>query len=82
MAQAPNDHEAQGIRSFIDTIDARRPFTFNTFISVAPSTNVNNGSSIEKVYISDDSPLNPANRKKAVLDFGRAECRLLSSPRK
>ena len=44
-------YEAQGIRSFIDAIDARRPFTFNAYVSVAPSTNVNNGSSIEKVYI-------------------------------
>ena len=44
MAEAPNEYEAEGIRSFIDTIDARRPFTFNAYVSVAPSTNVNNGS--------------------------------------
>ena len=50
MADAPNEYEAQGIRSFIDSIDARRPFTFNAYVSVAPSTNVNNGSSNKTVY--------------------------------
>jgi tetratricopeptide (TPR) repeat protein len=50
MAEAPNEYEAQGIRSFIDTIDARRPFTFNAYVSVAPSTNVNNGSSNDTIY--------------------------------
>jgi tetratricopeptide (TPR) repeat protein len=50
MAEAPNEYEAQGIRSFIDTIDARRPFTFNFYVSVAPSTNVNNGSSNKTIY--------------------------------
>jgi hypothetical protein len=50
MAEAPNEYEAQGIRSFIDTIDARRPFTFNAYVSVAPSTNVNNGSSNRTIY--------------------------------
>ncbi len=50
MAEAPNEYEAQGIRSFIDTIDARRPFKFNAYVSVAPSTNVNNGSSNKKIY--------------------------------
>jgi tetratricopeptide (TPR) repeat protein len=50
MAEAPSESEAQGIRSFIDAIDARRPFTFNAYVSVAPSTNVNNGSSNETIY--------------------------------
>ena len=50
MAEAPNDYEAQGIRSFIDTIDARRPFSFSAYISAAPSTNVNNGSSKKTIY--------------------------------
>ena len=50
MAEAPNEYEASGIRSFIDTIDARRPFTFNAYLSVAPSTNVNNGSSNKTIY--------------------------------
>ncbi len=50
MAEAPNEYEAQGIRSFIDTIDARRPFTFNFYVSVAPGTNVNNGSSNKTIY--------------------------------
>ena len=41
MADAPNAVQAQGIRSFIDTIDASRPYTFSAFISAAPSTNIN-----------------------------------------
>ena len=50
MAEAPSENEAKGIRSFIDAIDARRPFTFNAYVSVAPSTNVNNGSSNKTIY--------------------------------
>ncbi len=50
MAEAPDEYQAQGIRSFIDAIDARRPFTFNAYVSVAPSTNVNNGSSNKTIY--------------------------------
>lgn len=50
MAEAPDDYQAQGIRSFIDAIDARRPFKFNAYVSVAPSTNVNNGSSNKTIY--------------------------------
>jgi outer membrane protein len=69
MAEAPNEYEAQGIRSFIDTIDARRPFTFSAYVSVAPSTNVNNGSSIEKVYISDDIFIEPGQQKKSGIGF-------------
>lgn len=69
VAEAPNENEAQGIRSFIDAIDARRPFTFNAFVSVAPSTNVNNGSSIEKVYISDTSFIEPGEQKKSGIGF-------------
>jgi outer membrane protein len=50
MAEAPDEYQAQGIRSFIDAIDARRPFTFSAYVSVAPSTNVNNGSSNKTIY--------------------------------
>ena len=72
MAEAPDEYQAQGIRSFIDAIDARRPFTFSAYVSVAPSTNVNNGSSNETIYSPifgadldiDDDPVS-----KAVWDF-------------
>ena len=50
VAEAPDEYQAQGIRSFIDAIDARRPFKFNAYVSVAPSTNVNNGSSNKTIY--------------------------------
>lgn len=69
MAEAPNEYEAQGIRSFIDAIDARRPFTINGFVSVAPSTNVNNGSSIDTVYNSDGSTIEVGEQKKSGIGF-------------
>lgn len=72
MAEAPNEYEAQGIRSFIDTIDARRPFTFNAYVSVAPSTNVNNGSSNKTIYVpmfGTDFNIDEASRKKSGIGF-------------
>ena len=69
VADAPNAAEAQGIRSFIDTIDARHPFTFNTYVSVAPSTNVNNGSSIKKIYLSDTESITPGEQEKSGIGF-------------
>lgn len=50
MAEAPNEAAAQGVRSFIDTIDARSPFKFNGYISAAPSTNINNGGTVKTIY--------------------------------
>lgn len=71
MAEAPNEYEAQGIRSFIDTIDARRPFTFNAYVSVAPSTNVNNGSINETVYDANGNPgdIDPDSRAQSGIGF-------------
>jgi outer membrane protein len=50
MADAPTEEEANNIRAFIDRIDARRPFTYSAYISAAPSTNINNGSTNDTVY--------------------------------
>jgi hypothetical protein len=69
MAEAPSEYEAQGIRSFIDAIDARRPFTFSAYVSAAPSTNVNNGSSVEKVYITNDSYIEPGEQQQSGIGF-------------
>lgn len=69
MAEAPSEYEAQGIRTFIDAIDARRPFTFNAYVSAAPSTNVNNGSTVDKVYITNDSFIEPGQKKKSGIGF-------------
>jgi outer membrane protein len=49
-AEAPTPQVAGNIRSFIERIDAKRPLTFSGFVSVAPSTNINSGSSHTKVY--------------------------------
>ena len=71
MAEAPNAQEAQGIRSFIDSIDARRPFMFNAYVSVAPSTNVNNGSIYKTVYDSygNSGEIDPDSRAQSGVGF-------------
>lgn len=71
MAEAPNAQEAQGIRSFIDSIDARRPFSFNAYVSVAPSTNVNNGSIYKTVYDShgNSGDIDPDSRAQSGVGF-------------
>jgi hypothetical protein len=54
MAEAKTDQEAAGIKSFMDRLDAKRPFAFNAFASIAPSTNINDGSTVDTVYLNND----------------------------
>ena len=49
-ADAPDAVQAAGIQSFIDRIDEKRPVTFSGYVSLAPTTNFNNGSSHTTVY--------------------------------
>jgi outer membrane protein len=49
-AEAPDSQAASSIRSFIDQVDSRRPVTFTGYVSFAPSTNLNSGSSHATVY--------------------------------
>jgi hypothetical protein len=56
-ADAPSEQDAAGIRAFVDRIDERRPYKFNAYVAVAPSSNVNSGSSHSTVY----SPLFGSN---------------------
>lgn len=49
-ADAPSAEQASNIRSFIDKLDQNHPYTFGGFITIAPSTNANNGSSHDKVW--------------------------------
>lgn len=64
-AEAPSQAEADGIRSFVDQIDERRPYQFNFYVAAAPSSNVNNGSAHSTVY----SPLFGSNL--TISDDGR-----------
>lgn len=48
---APDAESAAGIKAFIDRIDAKRPYSFSGYISIAPSTNINNGTSNDKIYL-------------------------------
>ena len=50
-ADAPDDQAASGIRAFIDQVDERSPFKTNAYISLAPSSNINNGSKHAVVYL-------------------------------
>ena len=49
-ADVKDPQQQAGIRSFIDSLNASHPFTFSGFISIAPSTNINQGSSHDTVY--------------------------------
>lgn len=50
-SSAPNAVVARQFDNFIDAIDARRPWTFDAYISMAPSTNFNNGTSEEIIIV-------------------------------
>lgn len=66
MSAAPTPQEAQGIRSFIDTIDARRPYRISTYLSIAPSTNINNGSSNDTIFFNGiPFKIDPGSRKQS-----------------
>ncbi len=69
-ADAPNADQAAGIRSFIQQLDEHHPLTFSGFVSVAPSTNINLGSSHQNVNTiltgpSDPWNIDPANQKQS-----------------
>ena len=49
-AEAPDPVQAAGIRAFIDKLDAQHPWNFSGYVSLAPSTNINQGSSHSTVY--------------------------------
>jgi tetratricopeptide (TPR) repeat protein len=51
QAAAPTTDTAKQFDRFIDTIDARRPWTLNAYVSLAPSTNFNNGTSERIIFI-------------------------------
>ena len=70
VADAPNSEQAAGIRSFIQQLDEHHPLTFSGFVSVAPSTNINLGSSHQNVNTvltgpSDPWNIDPANQKQS-----------------
>jgi outer membrane protein len=49
-ADAPNDEAAQGVRSFLEQVDNRKPYKISGYVSLAPSSNLNNGSKHTTVY--------------------------------
>lgn len=66
---APDEQAAAGLRSFIDQVDERSPFKYNFYLSVAPTTNVNNGSKHTKIYLPGiegvDIEVDDASREKS-----------------
>lgn len=68
MAEAKTEQEAAGIRSFMDKLDAKRPLAFNAYVSAAPSTNINDGSNVDKVYLNNGDyvgTISPNERAKS-----------------
>jgi tetratricopeptide (TPR) repeat protein len=53
MSEAPDQDSANSIKSFIDQIDSRRPYRFNAYVSLAPTTNMTGGTTTRKIYYSD-----------------------------
>lgn len=51
LGVAPTAEQARDIENFIEAIDAQRPFTLNAYVSLAPSTNINNGTKNNVIYI-------------------------------
>ena len=49
-AETTDPQQLASMRSFMESLDARHPFTFSGFVSIAPSTNINQGSSQTTVY--------------------------------
>ena len=49
MGAAPTAKDARDIRSFIDAIDDARPFRMSAYISLAPSTNINRGTTNDEI---------------------------------
>ena len=50
MSAAPSPEHARSLRSFVDAIDARRPWRANAYVSIAPSTNVYGGTTNDTYY--------------------------------
>lgn len=70
MAEAQNDDEAKGIRSFIDQLDARRPLRYSAYVSAAPSSNINNGSTVGNIYLPDGTQVQVADNSMAKSGVG------------
>jgi outer membrane protein len=67
---APDEQQAAGVRTFIDKIDAKRPFTMNGYFSLAPSSNVNVASSNEKIYLPYDGQIQEFKTEKQKSGIG------------
>jgi hypothetical protein len=57
--------------NYIDSIDARRPWTLDGYLSIAPSSNITNGVNSDTVFVGG-VPLVPSNKSKSGvgLNFG------------
>jgi tetratricopeptide (TPR) repeat protein len=68
-ADAPDAQQAAGVRAFIDRVDERSPLKFNAYLSLAPTTNANNGSKHTKIYLPGledvDIEIDPSSREQS-----------------
>ncbi len=51
IGAAPTPELARTFNGFLDAIDERRPWQFSVWASIAPSTNINNGTGSEIIWI-------------------------------
>ena len=70
MAEAKDGTEAKGIRSFMDQLDARRPLQYSAYISAAPSSNINSGSTVGKIYLPDGTEVQVSDNSMAKSGIG------------
>ncbi len=69
-AEAPDEQAALGIRSFIEEIDTRRPYTINAYVALAPTSNINSGTRKKTVYspaFGTNLIIDDASREKGAL---------------
>jgi outer membrane protein len=71
-AEAPDEQAAANIRAFVKHIDSNRPYKFSAFMSLAPTTNFNNGSSHNSTQAfnfysgtMDDATIEKKSRKRS-----------------
>lgn len=65
---AADEGSRERFESFIDRIDPKKPFTWGAFVSIAPSTNINNGSSRDTILLGGlPFRIDPGGRAKSGL---------------
>jgi outer membrane protein len=68
-AEAPTEGAAQEILSFLEKIDSRKPYTISGYVSLAPSTNMNQGSKRKTVFDNSSWEISDSSKAKSGIGF-------------